>query len=210
MMRRAAALAAFGLVLAACGDVSGSTTVGGSVELGRVLAEEAFYDPVTRQAPSGARLVSSQPLAEFGVPDSGSPVVEGSMTPIGESGGLRVATWRIDDPELGTLECFGFRVAGESSGAECAQPAATGAAASVFFELRCSAEDPPAWQVFTIAATVAALRLEIEGGDAVVGADPEGTGLVAAAASGPVTRITAQTTAGEVRLVDVEAACPAG
>ncbi len=208
--RRAAALAALGLLLAACAELTGSTTVGGSVVLGQVLADEAFYDPGTGQATGDAWLVTSQPLSAFDVPDSGSPVADGSITPIGEAGDLQAATWRIDDAEFGRLDCFGFRMGGESSGAECGQPAAGEGDPSVFFELRCSDGDPPEWHVFTIAETVAALRLEVEGDAAVVGADPEGTGLVAAAASGNVSRITAQTTGGEIRLVDIEAACPAG
>ncbi len=206
----AALLAALGLLVAACGNVSGSTTIGGSVFLGPAQAEDAFYDPAAGQPLGDAGLVSSQPLDAFDVPDSGSPIVDGSLTPIAESGELQVAAWQIEDAGQQILDCFGYRVGKGDSGAECGRPGPAAADGPVYFVLRCGEGDPPQWRVFTIAETVTALRLEVEGGAPVVGADPEGTGLVAAEATGTVSRITGQTTAGEVRLVEIEAACPAG
>lgn len=200
----AAALATLALLAAACAGAA-SSSIGGSASLGPVVAEEPFYDPANGQVLGDARIVSSRPLADFDVPDTGGEVVDGSVSPIGESGALQVAAWTVDDPEAGLLECVGFRVGRTSAGSTCGDAAS---AEEVFFEVRCVEGEPPEWRAFTIGGSVTALRLEVDGDLPVIGDDPDGTGLIAVEAVGTVSRVTAQTT--EVRLVEVAADCPGG
>lgn len=206
-LRLVAALGTLALVAAACSDAA-SSSIGGSASLGPVLAEDPFYDEASGQVVGDARLVSSQPLADFDVPDGGSSLAAESVTPIGASGDLEVATWFIEDEELGTLDCIGFRIGSSSSGSTCGESPA--AAEEVSFQVACVEGEPPEWRAFTVADGVIALRLEVEGDLPAIGDDPNGTGLVAVEATGTVSRLTAQTASGEVRLIEVDLDCPPG
>lgn len=209
MTRSRYLLAAAVLLLAgACGIRldRGTSTIGGSVELGRVLDEAAFYDAAAGTAAGDGPLLATAALDSFDFLGLNEDVVEGSVTPVGQLGELQVATWQTNDPEDGTLDCFGYRMGDGSGGAECGPPA-LGTPSSVYFELQCDGDEPARWTAFTVAEDIVALRLEIGAAPTVTGHDPEGVGLVAVEADGEVGRITAQTQAGEVRLVDAVAGC---
>jgi hypothetical protein len=209
--RTSLAIVTLALASAGCFGVYGEaeTSIGGSVVLDQALEVAPFYSPIMDQALIDSRLLSSSPLVAFEPPPHAEGIVAGSSAPIGRLGELQVGRWTAIDDTLGVVDCVGFTRSDAGSGSECtergpgSQPAPT-----IHYEVSCSSTGPPHWFIFTVDERVDALHLVVEADVAVVGDDPRDTGLVAAEAIGDVTAATAQTTTGQVWVVDIAMDCP--
>ncbi|MBT8216928.1 MAG: hypothetical protein KJO17_08775 [Acidimicrobiia bacterium] len=195
--------------LAGCLGVAGegSTSIGGAVTIDQAVEDDPFYDPTADEVLVVAADLSSAPLASFDPVGSPAPVIDGTAIAIGELGELVVGSWEAEDPDTGRVACIGYRIGSESASSQCDDPAAAGNP-TIFFEVGCPAhDDPPEWWVFSVDGRVDALRIKLSDGTVVVGRDPDDTGLVAVEATGEPDRVTAQTTTGQVWLLDLVVSC---
>ena len=184
----------------------GSASIGGSVQIGQAAVDDPVYDPLTDAVLIEADETTSEALDTFEPVGSAGEIVEGSTVAIGRLGELEVGRWEAEDGIR--LACVGYRVGSTSTSSQCDPAGPDVPNPTVFFDVTCPEnEETPVWRVFTVDERVDALRVELPDGTSVVGIDPDDTGLVALEATGEVRRSTAQTTTGQVWLLDFVASC---
>lgn len=195
-------------VLAGCLRVSegGSASIGGSVQIDQAALDDPFFDPLTDALLIEADETTSEALDTFEPIGSAGEIIDGSTFAIGRLGELEVGRWEAEDG--GRLACVGYRVGSTSTSSQCDPVGAAVPNPTVFFDVTClEGDETPVWRVFTVDERVDALRVELADGTSVVGIDPEDAGLVALEATGEVRRSTAQTTTGQVWVLDFVASC---